>query len=79
MSSMNGAALPCAAALLPAFAILEVAHVAGADVLAHHELVAHEVLEDDADAPAQHGGVPLLQVAAVEQDAPVGGLVEPRE
>ena len=76
---MNGAALPCAGRFAPAFAIFEVAHVTRADVLAHHELVAHEVLEDDADAAAQHGRVPLLQVATVEQHATVRGLVQARQ
>ena len=76
---MNGAALPWRGRLAPALAVLECAHVAGADVLADHELVAHEVLEDDADAPAQHGRVPFLQVAAVEQHAPVRGLVQARQ
>src|SRR3546814_209756 len=54
---------------LPALAVLEVRHVAGADVLADAHLVAREVLEDHADALQQRGLVPLLQVAAVEQDA----------
>jgi hypothetical protein len=36
------------------------------------QLVAGEVLEDHADAPAQRRLVPLAQVQAVEQDAPGG-------
>ena len=40
----------------PAFTIGVCAVIAGADVLADGELVAHEVLEDDADPAVQHGG-----------------------
>ena len=76
---MNGAARALRGGLLPALAVLERAHVAGADVLAHQQLVTHEVLEDDADAPAQHLRIPFLQVAAVEHHAPGRRLVEPRE
>ena len=60
----------------PALLVFERAHVARADVFAHHELVAHEVLEDDADAPAEHGRVPFLQVAAIEQHASMRGFVQ---
>src|SRR5690606_9121648 len=60
--------------LSPALAVLEGGDVAGADVLADLELVAGEVLEDDADAAAQGGDVPLAEVAAVEGDAALGGV-----
>src|SRR3546814_12526457 len=40
-------------------------------------LVAREVLEDHADALQQGRLVPLLQVAAVEQDAAAVGRVQP--
>ena len=43
------------------------------------EVVAHEILEDDADVAAQLGEVVLAQVEAVEQDAPFGRVVEPRQ
>ena len=76
---MNGAALPDIAASRQRCLVFEGAHVTRADVFAHHELVAHEVLEDDADAPAQHGGVPFLQVAAVEQHAAMRGFVQARQ
>src|SRR6186713_1885232 len=64
---------------LPARLIVEGAHVTRADVFAHHELVAHEVLEDNADAAAQHGGVPFLQVTTVEQHPTMGGRVQARQ
>jgi hypothetical protein len=49
------------------------------DVLAHLELVLVEVLENDAEPPAKLVRVPVAQVAAVEQHAPFGGLVEARD
>ena len=57
------------ARLAPARLVLEVLHVAGADVLAEQQLIAREVLEDHADAIAQRRLVPLAQILAVEQDA----------
>ena len=65
---MNGAAMPFLGRLAPARLVVEIAHVAGADVLADAELVAGEVLEDHADALAQRGLVPVAQVEAVERD-----------
>jgi len=64
---------------VPAVAGVEGVDVAGADVLADAQLVAGEVLEDDADAAAQGQLVPLLQVAAVEVDVAGGGGVEAGE
>ena len=64
---------------MPAVAGVEGVDVASADVLADAELVAGEVLEDDADAAAQGQLVPLLQVAAVEVDVAGGGRVEAGE
>ena len=43
------------------------------------QLVADEVLEDDADAPAQRGLVPVVEVEAVEHDAAAGRPVQARE
>ncbi len=76
MKSCRHAAL---GGLLPARLVVEPADVAGADVLADEELVAHEVLEDDADPPPQRFRIPLAQVEAVEHDAPRRRLVEPGE
>ena len=49
------------------------------DVLGGGQVIAHEVLEDHADARAQRGEVVLAQVAAVEQDAAFVGVVQARE
>ena len=58
----------------------QVRHAADADVLAHVELVLVEVLEDDADARrAASDRIPVAQVDAVEEDAPLGRLVEARQ
>ena len=65
--------------LRPARLLLEGSDVADADVLADQELVADEVLEDDADAVAERRDVPLGQVGAVEDDAAAGRFVEPGE
>ena len=78
-SSMNGAAMPSSRGLAPARLVLEVRDVAGADVLADLELVAREVLEDDADAPAQRAGLPVVEVEPVEQDAALVGPVQARQ
>src|SRR2546426_4137681 len=51
-------------------------HLAHADVLFQDEVVAHEVLEDHADVPAQAVQIVLPQVHAVEQDAPFIGVVQ---
>src|SRR5262249_56851657 len=48
-------------------------------VLAHGQLVLVEVLEDDADAAVEVLFVPALEVAAVEEEAAVGGLVRARQ
>src|SRR5215211_5705178 len=49
------------------------------DVLRGREVVAHEVLEDDADVLAQLREVVVAQVVAVEEDPPLVRVVEPRE
>ena len=49
------------------------------DVLGRGQVVAHEVLEDDADVRAQRGEVVLAQVVAVEEDPALVGVVEARE
>jgi len=54
-------------------------NVACADVLADVELVAREVLEDHADAPAQCRRLPLGEVESVEADAAGVGRVEARQ
>ena len=59
--------------------IVERVHLAEPDVLPHGELVAHEVLEDDAEALVQAGQVVLAQVHAVEQHLPLRRVVQPRE
>src|SRR5579871_432039 len=64
---------------LPALLVVEVTLVARTDVLSHQHLVAHEVLEDHADALAQCGLVPEREILPVEKYAPRGGCVEPRE
>ena len=53
--------------------------LADADVLVEAHVVAHEVLEDHADRPAHRRQVVVAQVDAVEQDAPLGRIVEPRQ
>ena len=65
--------------VLPALAVLEVPDVADADVLAHPHLVAREVLEDHPDPLAQGGLVPFPQVATIEQDPALVGVVQARE
>ena len=49
------------------------------DVVRRRQVIAHEVLEDDADVRAQRDEVVLAQVVAVEQDAALVGVVEARE
>jgi hypothetical protein len=58
--------------LPPARLVFEGALVARADVFPHQHLVAGEILEYHADALAQNGLVPFLQIEAVEQDAAAG-------
>ena len=65
---MKSLAMPFSRRVLPARLVVERRDVAGADVLADQQLIADEVLEDDADRAAQRAGVPLAQVEAVEQD-----------
>ena len=48
------------------------------DVLARGHFIAHEILEDDADFPIEIFQVVFPQVHAVEQDLPLGRIVEPR-
>jgi hypothetical protein len=79
MASMKASAMPCLAGAASGRVVEGGVDVAGADVLADAQLVAREVLEDDADAAAQGQLVPLLQVKAVEQDAAGGRGVEARE
>ena len=55
------------------------AEAADADVLLHVELVLREVLEDDREPRDERGAVPLAQVLAIEEDAPLRRLVEARE
>src|SRR5437870_10277210 len=50
-----------------------------ADVLAHLELVLIEILEDDAEAREEIVAIPIAEVAAVEEDAAFGRLVETRD
>ncbi len=54
---------------------LDAAH---GDVFARGHLVAHEVLEDDADLGVQIGKIVFAQIDAIEQDLPLGRIVEPR-
>ena len=51
--------------------------LADADVLVEAHVVAHEVLEDDADRLAQRREVVVADIHAVEQDAALRGVVEP--
>jgi diaminopimelate epimerase len=65
---------------VPAQLVFEVRNVADADVLADPELVAREVLEDDADAFPESRRAPLGQVQAIERQVPGGvnvGLARP--
>ncbi len=73
---MNGAAMPVVGRLCPAFRVVDVADIARADILADRELVATEVLENDADALPQRLDIPVLQIESVEQNAPLGRVVE---
>ena len=52
---------------------------ADGDVVGGGQVIAHEVLEDDADVGAQREEVVFAQVVAVEQDAALVRVVEPRE
>ena len=49
------------------------------DIVAGRQVVADEVLEDDAHAAAQFVEPVVAQVASVEQDAALVGVVEPRQ
>ena len=53
--------------------------LADADVLGRGQVVAHVVLEDDADLVAQASSVVFAQVGAIEQDPALGRVVEPRQ
>ena len=64
---------------LQPLSIRERLDLAEPNVLADGRLVADEILEDHADAPAQVVEVVLLEVDAVEQDASLGRIIEPRE
>src|SRR5690606_12331380 len=63
----------------PALRVGEETHVADADVLAHLELVANEILEDDSDALAQRVRLPVLQRQPLVENAPGIGLIQPGE
>ena len=64
---------------LDALAVVARLDAADGDVVGRGEVIADEVLEDDADVGAQRDQVVLAQVVAVEQDAALVGVVEPRE
>src|SRR5262245_17800158 len=59
--------------------VIGVLHAPEAHVFPEAELVLVEVLEDDPDPSAERLLVPRSQVSPVEQDAPLGGLVESGE
>ena len=52
---------------------------ADGDVLARGQVVAHEILEDDADVPAQRLEVVVAQIVAVQHHVALVGIVEARE
>ena len=52
---------------------------ADGDVLPRGHLVAHEVLEDDADLAMEIFELVVAEVHAVEQDLPFGRVVETRD
>ena len=60
------------------FPIVEFLDASDGDVLSGGHLVAHEVLEDDADLAIQVLQVVLAKVHAVEQDLSLGRVIEPR-
>src|SRR5690606_3986300 len=64
---------------LPAPAVVEMRHVADADVFTDTQLVACEILEYDSDPPPQHLRIPFLKGSAVEQDTSGVWSVEPGE
>ena len=49
------------------------------NVFTDNHVISHVVLEDYADLPAQVVDVVLAQVHAIQQDAPAGRIVEPRQ
>ena len=59
LDEVRGQALRRGAA--PARLVVEGAHIARADVLAHQHLIAGKILENHADALAQRGLIPLLR------------------
>ena len=52
---------------------------ADGDVVRGGEVIAHEILEDDADIGANREQVVLAQIVPVEQDAAFVRIVEPRQ
>ena len=70
---------PALGRVVPARRVLVGAVVAGADVLADRELVAHEVLEDDADAAVQRRRSHSRRSRPSSVMRPVGRLVQPRQ
>ena len=54
-------------------------NAAHGDVFARRHLVAHEVLEDDADLRVQIVQVVFAQIDAIEQNLAFGRIVEPRD
>ena len=59
--------------------VLDPGDIAHRDVLLEHEVVAHEVLEDDPDVPPEAVDVVLPEIHAVEQDPPLVRVVEPSQ
>ena len=53
--------------------------LADADIFAHDKIISHEILEDDADVLSQTVQVVIPEIDAVEQNAPLVGVVEARE
>ena len=64
---------------LPSLRVAEALHVPDADVLARDELIAHEVLKDDADPLSKHIEAPGVELEPVERNPAFGRLVEPGE
>src|SRR5262249_12610310 len=54
-------------------------HLADADVLVEPHVVAHEILEDDADRATHLLQVVLAEIDAVEEDAALARVVESRD
>ena len=59
--------------------VLDQRHAAGADVIADGHVVTEEILKDDPDLAVEVFNTVVAQVRAIQQDSPLGRVIQPGE